>query len=294
MTFGERLKGYRKQTSLSQEKLAELVGVSRQAITKWETDMGIPDIENIMSLSELFNVSLDELLAGKKEEKAQKEFLYESITEYDIDSQKDYDIKLGGVAKVIVSGYGGEKINVRLASNTIPTIQNDFKVKIDDIKKRIDVDLSRFNGMTESNAKKGLYIFVLIPQKYVNKVDFTVNSKYLELVNLECQDFELNGKVSEIIVDGIVGVVELNCSMDMQINCKSIKGSIEINQISATSRINVPANMPFRVVKKGIATSITYEKNGKITEGFSNKDADNIIEFNGIKSELVIYTNEEA
>jgi transcriptional regulator with XRE-family HTH domain len=44
MTFAEKLKSIRKQAGMSQEQLAEKLGVSRQAVTKWETDAGIPDI----------------------------------------------------------------------------------------------------------------------------------------------------------------------------------------------------------------------------------------------------------
>ena len=66
MSFAEKLRTLRKQAGLSQEKLAEKLSVSRQAITKWETDMGIPDIENIMAISSLFDVSIDELLCEEK------------------------------------------------------------------------------------------------------------------------------------------------------------------------------------------------------------------------------------
>lgn len=45
MTFAEKLKSIRKKAGLSQEQLAEKLGVSRQAVTKWETETGIPDIE---------------------------------------------------------------------------------------------------------------------------------------------------------------------------------------------------------------------------------------------------------
>lgn len=69
MTFAEKLKSIRKKAGMSQEKLAEKIGVSRQAITKWETDAGIPDIDNMMALSSLFNISLDELLSNEKTEK---------------------------------------------------------------------------------------------------------------------------------------------------------------------------------------------------------------------------------
>ena len=54
MTLAEKLKSIRKQAGMSQEQLAERLGVSRQAVTKWETDAGIPDVENVMALSALF------------------------------------------------------------------------------------------------------------------------------------------------------------------------------------------------------------------------------------------------
>ena len=62
MTFAEKLRMCRRQAGMSQEKLAEKLGVSRQAITKWETGTGMPDIENIMAISALFGISIDELL----------------------------------------------------------------------------------------------------------------------------------------------------------------------------------------------------------------------------------------
>lgn len=79
--------------------------------------------------------------------------MYESITEYDIDESKHYDMKLEGAKRLILAGYEGEKIRVRLGSNTFSTLQNDFKVKIDDIRKRIDIDVKRKNGATEAMAK---------------------------------------------------------------------------------------------------------------------------------------------
>ena len=77
MSFAEKLRTLRKQAGMSQEKLAEKLGVARQAITKWETDTGIPDIENIMAISALFDVSLDELLSNKMGDKAKADYLGE-------------------------------------------------------------------------------------------------------------------------------------------------------------------------------------------------------------------------
>lgn len=62
MTLGEKIRYARKCCGLSQGQLAEKLCVSRSAIAKWETDKGIPDVENLKILSRLLNVSVDSLL----------------------------------------------------------------------------------------------------------------------------------------------------------------------------------------------------------------------------------------
>ena len=65
MDFGKKLSELRKQNGISQEKLAEMVGVSRQAVTKWESGKSNPDTENLIRLAEIFGISLDELCLGE-------------------------------------------------------------------------------------------------------------------------------------------------------------------------------------------------------------------------------------
>ncbi len=62
MTLGEKIKAARKNAGLTQEQMAEKLMISRPAITKWESDKGIPDIENLKAISTLLDVSLDYLL----------------------------------------------------------------------------------------------------------------------------------------------------------------------------------------------------------------------------------------
>ena len=293
MTFAEKLKSIRKKAGLSQEQLAEKLGVSRQAVTKWETETGIPDIENMMAISALFDISIDELLSNERGAKKPTDYLYESITEYDIDEPKRYDMKFGGAKQFQLSGYEGEKIRVRLASNTFSTLQNDFKVKIDDIRKRIDVDVNRKNGVSETTAKEAVSIFVQIPSPYVGKIECAVNAETVEIRSLECDSIELDVKTPYIALADVSGTVEVNCNLDMEIVCRSLNGEIAINQVSATSKIHVPEDTVFTAVTKGIGTSISYEKDGRQTERFDTPDAENIIELNGIKSELVISTDRE-
>ncbi len=66
MTLGEKLKIYRTQKGLSQEKIAEMLDVSRQAVTKWEAGQTTPSSDNLIALANLYDVSLDELI-GKNE-----------------------------------------------------------------------------------------------------------------------------------------------------------------------------------------------------------------------------------
>ena len=62
MTLGEKIKEARKEAGLSQEQLAEKMTVSRSAIAKWETDKGMPDVNNLKIMSKLLDVSIDYLL----------------------------------------------------------------------------------------------------------------------------------------------------------------------------------------------------------------------------------------
>ncbi len=73
MTFGQRISSLRKEAGLSQEALAEQLGVSRQAIGKWESGNSLPSIENLKELAVCLNVSVDEILSGKDSERAAEE-----------------------------------------------------------------------------------------------------------------------------------------------------------------------------------------------------------------------------
>ncbi len=72
MTLGERLQALRKSRGLSQEQLAEELGVSRQAVSKWELGESAPELEKVLVLSEFFGVTTDYLLKGGGEAPAPK------------------------------------------------------------------------------------------------------------------------------------------------------------------------------------------------------------------------------
>ena len=70
MSLGEKLLDLRKEKHLSQEEVADKLNVSRQTVSKWETDQSTPDFDKIMPICELYGITTNELLTGKKTEKA--------------------------------------------------------------------------------------------------------------------------------------------------------------------------------------------------------------------------------
>ena len=64
MELGKQIKKHRQEVQLSQEKLADRVYVSRQTISNWENDKSYPDVNSLVLLSEIFQISLDNLIKG--------------------------------------------------------------------------------------------------------------------------------------------------------------------------------------------------------------------------------------
>lgn len=67
MNFGVQIKNLRKERKLTQEQMASLLGISRQAVSNWENDRNLPDIEMLILMSQTFHISLDELILGGHE-----------------------------------------------------------------------------------------------------------------------------------------------------------------------------------------------------------------------------------
>lgn len=66
MNMADRIQYLRKAKGISQEELAEKVGVSRQAVSKWESEQSMPDLEKIIAMSDFFEVTTDYLLKGRR------------------------------------------------------------------------------------------------------------------------------------------------------------------------------------------------------------------------------------
>ena len=289
-----RIRELRKQAKLSQEMMAEKIGVSRQAITKWETGLGVPDIENLVAIADLFKLSLDELMGRDIEhETLAKDYLYESVTEYDIDGKKDFDISFMGANKLKLYAYEGEKVKVILLSDTISDIQNELKTKIDDIKRKIDIDIKRVGNLSETVAKNELTIKILIPQLYMGEVELNGNTNILELKNLELDNIEFSGKSKEITLENIKSHIEIDTNEDAKLYVKNVEGALDINQLSATSKLYIASTDEFGFVTKGVLNKVLCKQDTLNIKEVS-EEPKLVIELNGIKSELSICHMEDS
>ncbi len=90
MTLGQRIQELRKQRGMSQEALGDALGVSRQAVSKWEGDNGIPELDTLIAMSRLFEVTVGQLL-GVEEAAEQK---YETTNEAEEDKEAQVEAVL--------------------------------------------------------------------------------------------------------------------------------------------------------------------------------------------------------
>ncbi|MBP3667321.1 MAG: helix-turn-helix transcriptional regulator [Clostridia bacterium] len=102
MTFGQTIKALRKEANITQEKLAEFLSISPQAVSRWETDVAMPDISLLPPLANLFHVTTDHLLGmetyQKDLRKAEFDEAFHKYWEYD-DKEKNYQIALRAVTE---------------------------------------------------------------------------------------------------------------------------------------------------------------------------------------------------
>ena len=276
MTLGQTIKYYRTKFNLSQSELGDQIGVSRQAVTKWETDTGIPDINNIQSLAKLFQISIDTLLSSDHHAQS----LYESRIEYDIDMLKDFDMNLGTLGKVTIEGYEGEKLIIQLSSSTYQELQKDFKIKFDDNKERLDIDLLTKDYVTKIQ-RRDINMYMMLPSQYLHKIECNVLPSSMSLRHVISDSIEMDIKTSSLDLLDIHGHIEIDCNIDMMITTDAIDGKLDLNAVRSASQLIITSPCLFNTLTKGIKTKIIYE-------GDIDEDSDNQIELNGIMSELTI------
>lgn len=300
MNFADKLKELRKAKNMSQEQLAEKLYVSRQAITKWENGTGLPDIENIVAIAALFNESLDNLLSEEKSLLTKHEFLYESLTQYDLDEEKSIDINFGTAHEVIVERTKSEKIEILAASNKMAYLNQQVKVKIEERPKLLDVNINHSSDLSDMTAKTELFVFVRIPQKFVAHLELNGITENLRIRDIDLDNLEYGGKMHKGFFTNASGHIELDTSEDIEVEVKDYKGKIDFNQLHSTSKLRV-LNGNCYLRRLGTRNRFVDENQNVIELAKSRRSDDLhseefqkydfIVEVAGWKSELMVIKN---
>ena len=288
MDFAEKLKEMRKQEGLSQEQLSEKIGVSRQAITKWETGKGLPDIENLIILAEIFKMSIDELVAQEVKQREQVGNLNHSETIYDIDQNVEIDIRLIRANTIEVGMNDCEKLHIRIESNTIEDLSSLLKIKMIDAGKRLEVKCIKKSEISDKSMEQDLYIHILLPINYCRHCELSAEAGMLNMKELNIDRFEYDGGAKFTTISKCSGKIEFAGSSDYDIAIDKISGSLEIAQIKANSKIHFSEKSDFDLKLNKKKVKIFWEQNEVECEPFSSEDSENTLVFNGIKSELIL------
>ena len=155
-----------------------------------------------------------------------------------------------------------------------------------------------FMAVYELLEENGIFVFatqhpcfITLTEKYMTPhsyYDIATHCEKLELFDIISEKFELDGAVKEIYIAGGNSHIELDNNSPMEIYVADYTGRIDVNQISAKSRLHVPHEYAFKAVKKGIRTKLLFEDRGHLVDDFSVSESENQIEINGINSELTI------
>ncbi len=184
-----RLYELRKKNNLSQEELAEKLGVSRQAVSKWERSEASPDTDNLIALAKIYGLSLDELIYGEKEEKKQEpaeepegdpkaEVNEEEKLFINIEDGDD-KVKIGPKG-ILVESSDGEKVKISFDGIKIENMKsNPDEENLDDADcddDDDDVDGYETVFSAEGNTAKGntVHIKVKKPTKFWLEIPYPI------------------------------------------------------------------------------------------------------------------------
>lgn len=288
MDFGDKLKQYRLQEGLSQEQLAEKIGVSRQAITKWETKRGLPDVENMIILAEIFKLTLDELVLEEVKKQEEKPTVFESETVYDIDIQKHFDINIGGARTITLKTGADEKIHILLSSETLSELGSLFKVKLDEKKNKLDVELINKKGVSRFEAQESVDITLLLPERFTEHTEVSASVKELYLEDLRLSRLEYDGDAEKVYIRDTDGSLEFTSKTDYEIFVSGNCTNLDVNQFKAKTVVNLKNADNYKLLNNGRKCTLITRKNGETVEFSVNENAENTISISGLFSELIV------
>lgn len=166
MSFGNNLKLIRKEKGITQEQLAEMLNVSRQAVSKWESDNGYPETDKLLIIANELGVSLDYLMEQKPMESKEnivqisKKLYIVDINKKKLSAFEEFSIERlsNGIGKAdLITGFTGKNTKVKVPACVLYGIKKGilginkrtilgFYASLEDAKKELN-DISNISGL---------------------------------------------------------------------------------------------------------------------------------------------------
>ena len=138
--IGNRLRELRLKNDMSQEYVAKMLGVSVQAVSKWENDLTSPDIDTLLKLADIFNISTDELLGKNK------------IEPVYLPTEQRKDINQL-VFRIIVDSVDGDRVRINLPMAAVKIFVNNDSVKVFSGNKALEnIDFNQIFALVEQGV----------------------------------------------------------------------------------------------------------------------------------------------
>ena len=199
MTIGEKIYTLRTKSGMTQEQLAEKMGVSRQAISKWESDVSVPELSKLKSLANLFQVTLDELMDNKPLE--EKGIIEIEVEKPEVKSEKKKKwIELIQSLSIVILGIAViiQAICIIEIKNEISYLRNEngrlasmisytSTEPEESLFREFDYELGEIN----EESKTVMFSFTCIPEEYSESTKIMLT---MEAADGEIYDMELQGE----------------------------------------------------------------------------------------------------
>ena len=173
MKLSEQIKKYRKENNLTQEQFASKLFVSKQAVSKWETDRSYPDINLLPQIAEMLNISIDELI-GKKDT--------ENSTNYLIKTKKYFKVKMPDIESFEIQNFENWLNQETEFGNYYPKSMYYYIFKDNQKLEDFSFHLNESADWGKDKMKTSSEFFPVAIEKYL------ANSDYYCLVNVKTKE----------------------------------------------------------------------------------------------------------